>query len=172
MTGRSRRRRIDRQSAPVVIGRSILPAGRRPMLREPKGRSSRRGSRPAPESCEARGIVPSPGMTMTMLALPFPEFNPVAIELGPFAVKWYGLAYMTGLVLGWLYIRRLVDQPQLWALGQPPFPVNRTDDLLLYMTAGVVLGGRLGFVLFYEPGHFLANPSEIPMVWKGGMAFH
>ncbi len=109
---------------------------------------------------------------MTMLAMSFPEFNPVAIEIGPLVVKWYGLAYMAGLILGWLYIRRLLSEPTLWPRGSAPFEVNRTDDLLLFMTVGVVLGGRLGFVLFYEPGHYLANPIEIPMVWKGGMAFH
>ncbi len=107
-----------------------------------------------------------------MLAISFPDFNPIAIEIGPLAIKWYGLAYMAGLLLGWLYIRRLLTEPALWPNGAAPFPPSRTDDLLLYMTVGVVLGGRLGFVLFYEPGHYLANPLEILMVWKGGMAFH
>ncbi len=109
---------------------------------------------------------------MTMLAMTFPDFNPVAIEIGPFMVKWYGLAYMAGLMLGWLYIRRLLSEAALWPRGAAPFDTNRADDLLLFMTAGVVLGGRLGFVFFYEPGHYLSNPSEILMVWKGGMAFH
>jgi phosphatidylglycerol:prolipoprotein diacylglycerol transferase len=109
---------------------------------------------------------------MTMLAMTFPDFNPVAIEIGPFMVKWYGLAYMAGLILGWLYIRRLLAEATLWPRNSAPFAVNRTDDLLLFMTVGVVIGGRLGFVFFYEPGHYLSNPSEIPMVWKGGMAFH
>ncbi len=109
---------------------------------------------------------------MTMFAMTFPEFSPVAIEIGPFAVKWYGLAYMAGLILGWLYIRSLLSQPALWPRAAAPFDAARTDDLLLYITVGVVLGGRLGFVLLYEPGHYLANPAEIAMVWKGGMAFH
>ena len=109
---------------------------------------------------------------MHMLAMTFPDFNPIALEIGPFAVKWYGLAYMAGLLLGWMYIRRLLDESNLWPNGAAPFDVARTDDLLLYMTLGVVLGGRLGFVLFYEPGHYFAHPLEIPMVWKGGMAFH
>ena len=81
---------------------------------------------------------------MTMLAIPFPDFNPVALELGPFAIKWYGLAYMAGLVLGWLYIRGLLVNPQLWPRATAPFDIGRTDDLLLFMTVGVVLGGRLG----------------------------
>jgi phosphatidylglycerol---prolipoprotein diacylglyceryl transferase len=109
---------------------------------------------------------------MPMLALSYPEFNPVALEIGPFMVKWYGLAYMTGLLLGWLYIRRLLAEKALWPRATPPFESFRTDDLLLFMTIGVVLGGRLGFVLLYEPGHYLTHPAEIAMVWKGGMAFH
>lgn len=109
---------------------------------------------------------------MTMLAMTFPDFNPVAIEIGPLVVKWYGLAYMAGLILGWLYIRRLLSEAALWPRGAAPFDANRADDLLLFMTVGVVLGGRLGFVLFYEPGHYLSHPAEILMVWKGGMAFH
>ncbi len=107
-----------------------------------------------------------------MLTLPFPDFNPVAIEIGPFAVKWYGLAYMAGLLLGWLYIRRLLTEDRLWQRATPPFALPRVDDLLLFMTLGVVLGGRLGFVLLYEPGHYLKNPLEILQVWRGGMAFH
>ena len=116
---------------------------------------------------------------MTLLAITFPEINPVAFELGPllgigpFAVKWYGLAYMAGLVLGWLYIRRLLsDTAAVERRHGRRSRSTRTDDLLLFMTIGVVLGGRLGFVLFYEPGHYLAHPLEIPAVWKGGMAFH
>ena len=106
------------------------------------------------------------------LSIPFPAIDPVAIELGPIAVKWYGLAYMAGLLLGWLYIKRLLDTPPLWPNGAAPFPSVRADDLLLYMTAGVILGGRLGSILFYEPGYYLQNLWEIPQVWKGGMAFH
>ena len=109
---------------------------------------------------------------MGLLAIPFPEINPVALQIGPIAVKWYGLAYMAGLLLGWLYIRRLLQDNKLWASGKTPFALDRADDLLFFMTLGVVLGGRLGFVLFYEPGHFLRHPADILAVWKGGMAFH
>ena len=105
-------------------------------------------------------------------ALPFPNIDPVALQLGPVAIKWYGLAYLAGLLLGWLYIRRLLSEPELWTGGRPPFGVAKVDDLLLYITAGVVLGGRLGFVIFYEPSYYLANPGDIIAVWKGGMAFH
>jgi phosphatidylglycerol:prolipoprotein diacylglycerol transferase len=109
---------------------------------------------------------------MSLLALPFPNFDPVALQIGPFAIKWYGLAYLAGLLLGWLYIRRLLSQPRLWANDAPPFTPAKVDDLLLYITVGVIAGGRLGFVLFYEPGYYLSHPQDIIAVWKGGMAFH
>ena len=109
---------------------------------------------------------------MLPLALNFPAIDPVAFEIGPVAVKWYGLAYLTGLVLGWLYIRRLLCEPRLWMDGRAPFAVERVDDLLLYMTIGVIAGGRLGSILLYEPGYYLRHPLEIVQVWKGGMAFH
>jgi phosphatidylglycerol---prolipoprotein diacylglyceryl transferase len=105
-------------------------------------------------------------------AIPFPNVDPVALQIGPVAIKWYGLAYLAGLLLGWLYIRQLLSTPRLWAGDKPPFDVAKVDDLLLYITAGVVLGGRLGFVIFYEPSYYLANPQDIIAVWKGGMAFH
>ena len=105
-------------------------------------------------------------------AIRFPNIDPVALQIGPVAIKWYGLAYLAGLLLGWLYIRRLLSEPQLWAGERAPFEVAKVDDLLLYITAGVVLGGRLGFVIFYEPSYYLANPQDIIAVWKGGMAFH
>ena len=107
-----------------------------------------------------------------VMAMTFPAINPVAIEIGPVVVKWYGLAYMAGLLLGWLYIRRLIETPKLWPGDVPPFTVMRADDLLLFMTAGVIIGGRLGSVFFYEPGYYLKNPIEVFQVWKGGMAFH
>jgi phosphatidylglycerol---prolipoprotein diacylglyceryl transferase len=109
---------------------------------------------------------------MGVLAIPFPEIDPVALRLGPLSVKWYGLAYMAGLLLGWLYVKHLLRQGQLWPYAKRPFPPDKADDLLLYMTIGVLVGGRLGNVLFYEPGYYLQNPLEIPAVWKGGMAFH
>jgi phosphatidylglycerol:prolipoprotein diacylglycerol transferase len=109
---------------------------------------------------------------MRVLAIPFPDIDPVALQLGPVSVKWYGLAYMAGLLLGWLYVRRLLQQDRLWPGEARPFPPDRADDLLLYMTIGVLAGGRLGNVLFYEPGYYLSNPLEILAVWKGGMAFH
>jgi phosphatidylglycerol---prolipoprotein diacylglyceryl transferase len=110
---------------------------------------------------------------MTPLALlTYPNIDPVAIQLGPLAVKWYGLAYMAGLLLGWYYIRRLVSTPHLWANNKPPLTLERIDDLLLFMTVGVIVGGRLGQVLLYDPEFYFSNPAEIFKVWKGGMSFH
>jgi phosphatidylglycerol:prolipoprotein diacylglycerol transferase len=109
---------------------------------------------------------------MGPFAIAFPQIDPIAFHLGPLAVKWYGLAYMAGLLLGWQYIRLMLASPRIWPRGEAPFAPERVDDLLLYMTAGVILGGRLGFALLYEPGYYLSHPAEILAVWKGGMSFH
>jgi phosphatidylglycerol:prolipoprotein diacylglycerol transferase len=109
---------------------------------------------------------------MTLAVLTYPNIDPVAIEIGPVSIKWYGLAYMAGLVLGWLYIRRLISTPKLWSNEKAPLTLERVDDLLLYMTAAVIIGGRLGQVLLYDPSFYFSNPVEIVKVWKGGMSFH
>ena len=108
---------------------------------------------------------------MHLFVIPYPVIDPVAIAIGPVAIRWYGLAYMAGILLGWLYARRLVSRPDLWG-GKPPMTASQADDFLLWITLGIVVGGRLGFVLFYEPSYFWQNPMEIPAVWNGGMAFH
>ena len=109
---------------------------------------------------------------MSILAIPFPDIDSVAFQIGPIAIKWYGLAYLAGLLLGWFYIRRLLRQPKLWADDRPPFTAQKVDDLLIYIVIGVLIGGRLGFVLFYEPAYYLENPLHVFAVWKGGMSFH
>jgi len=106
------------------------------------------------------------------LTLPFPQFDPVALKLGPIWVRWYGLAYVAGLLLGWAYIRRLVDTPRLWAGGVPPLTLDHVDMLLLWIMAGVVLGGRLIGILLYDPWPYIRDPLEILRTWHGGMAFH
>ena len=106
------------------------------------------------------------------LAVQFPAIDPIALKLGPLQVKWYGLSYAAGLLLGWLYIKRLLGQTRLWRDGKLPFAAEKVDDLLLWVTLGVVAGGRLGYVLFYEPGTYLAHPLEALAVWHGGMSFH
>ena len=109
---------------------------------------------------------------MIPFALPFPDIDPVAVAIGPLTIKWYGLAYLVGLVLGWLYIKRVVADGRLWPGGKTPFLPEKVDDLLLYLTVGTVVGGRLGYVILYEPSAYIAQPLEIFSVWKGGMSFH
>ncbi len=101
-----------------------------------------------------------------------PQFDPIAFSIGPLVVRWYALAYIAGLLGGWYYARRLATNARLWpAQLKAPTP-EQLDDLLVYAAFGVVIGGRLGFALFYHPAYFAANPLEIVQVWKGGMAFH
>ncbi|HEY5597839.1 MAG TPA: prolipoprotein diacylglyceryl transferase [Kiloniellales bacterium] len=102
-----------------------------------------------------------------MLAvLTFPSFDPVAISIGPFAIRWYALAYIVGILLAWRYCR--------WLASGPPeqLSARAIDDFLFWATIGIIIGGRLGYVLFYKPGDYLANPVEIVFIWRGGMSFH
>ena len=82
---------------------------------------------------------------MSLFAIPFPPIDPVAFEIGPVTVRWYGIAYMVGLLLGWYYIRLLLQNQRLWPAAKAPVTPDHIDDLLLWVTLGVVLGGRLGF---------------------------
>lgn len=106
-----------------------------------------------------------------MLAIPFPIIDPIAIEIGPIVLRWYGLAYAAGFLAGWALISRLAATPRLWAGSAAP-PREALESLVIYVVLGVVIGGRLGHVLFYEPSFYLRNPLEILQPWKGGMAFH
>jgi len=98
--------------------------------------------------------------------LMFPQFDPVLLQVGPFAIRWYALAYIAGIVLGWRLMRRLIVAPP--AVGT----ALQADDFVTWATLGIVLGGRLGYVLFYQPGVYLAHPAQILEVWHGGMSFH
>ncbi|OQW54819.1 prolipoprotein diacylglyceryl transferase [Candidatus Raskinella chloraquaticus] len=106
-----------------------------------------------------------------LLALPFPAIDPVLIELGPFPVRWYALAYLAGLLLGWWLAQRLIARNDLFAASGPP-KLAQLDDFLLWAAIGIVCGGRLGFVLFYNLDYYLENPLEIIQPWRGGMSFH
>lgn len=101
-----------------------------------------------------------------MTGIPFPAFDPVIVEIGPFALRWYALAYIAGLLLGWLWVRALVRR------APAGIAVKDVDDFLTWATIGVIVGGRVGYVLAYNLPHFLANPLEMLAVWKGGMSFH
>jgi phosphatidylglycerol:prolipoprotein diacylglycerol transferase len=106
----------------------------------------------------------------------FPDLSPVlfSIDLGPihFALHWYALAYIAGVLIGGFLVVRALNAPRLWVNDTAPMDRARFEDLLSWLVLGVIVGGRLGYVLFYKPAYFLANPIEIPMVWQGGMAFH
>ncbi len=108
---------------------------------------------------------------MHPLVLQFPNFNPVLISFGPFAIRWYALAYIVGILLGWLYARSLLRTNRLWG-GKPPMKVEDFDDFILWVTLGIILGGRIGYVLFYNPAYYVTHPLEALEVWNGGMSFH
>ncbi|WP_315704917.1 MULTISPECIES: prolipoprotein diacylglyceryl transferase [unclassified Bradyrhizobium] len=108
---------------------------------------------------------------MTPLLIDFPVFDPVAIAIGPFAIRWYALAYISGIVIGWLYARSLLKNERLWG-GPAPISLLQLDDFILWVTLGIILGGRTGYVLFYNLPFFVQHPLEIFELWKGGMSFH
>src|SRR6202049_1831622 len=108
---------------------------------------------------------------MSLYVILFPAFDPVLIRFGPFAIRWYALAYIVGILLGWLYARTVIKHETLWG-GVPPMTVTDFDDFVLWVTLGIILGGRIGYVLFYNPSYFAAYPAEIVQLWKGGMSFH
>ncbi|MBZ6078191.1 prolipoprotein diacylglyceryl transferase [Microvirga puerhi] len=108
---------------------------------------------------------------MPLSGLAFPIIDPIAFSIGPFAVRWYALAYVVGLMGGWFYAKRLAARTALWTPSPQPKPTD-IDDLIVWVALGVVLGGRTGYVLFYNLSAYLAHPLEIFAVWRGGMSFH
>ena len=108
---------------------------------------------------------------MPYLILPFPEFDPVLVHIGPFAIRWYALAYIAGILIGWVYAKAILRSPRAWG-GEAPISSVQFDDFVLWVTLGIILGGRIGYVLFYNLPHFLEHPLEIIELWKGGMSFH
>jgi phosphatidylglycerol---prolipoprotein diacylglyceryl transferase len=101
-----------------------------------------------------------------LFAIPFPTIDPVLVAVGPFAIRWYALAYIAGILLGWRLVRRLVQRPG-WAVTP-----EAVDDLVFYVTLGIILGGRIGYALFYQPDHYLTHLLDLLAVWRGGMSFH
>jgi phosphatidylglycerol---prolipoprotein diacylglyceryl transferase len=108
---------------------------------------------------------------MAFLLITFPVFDPVAIAIGPIVIRWYALAYICGIVLGWIYARALLKNGKLWG-GPAPISLVQLDDFILWVTIGIILGGRTGYVLFYNSVFFIQHPAEILELWKGGMSFH
>lgn len=113
---------------------------------------------------------------MTPMALPFPDIGPnvFSIEIGSFdiALRWYALAYIAGILIGWWLCRRAMRRPSIWGADGPPLTAAQLDDFVTWIVLGVILGGRVGFVAFYQPAYYLQNPAEVLMVWQGGMSFH
>ncbi len=108
---------------------------------------------------------------MPLLALPFPNFDPVLVQIGPFAIRWYALAYICGILLGWFYSRHIIQTERFWG-GRSPVKLTDFDDFIVWVTIGIILGGRTGYVLFYNLPHFIEHPLEIFELWRGGMSFH
>ena len=108
---------------------------------------------------------------MQFLAITFPAIDPVAISIGPLAIRWYALSYISGIVLGWIYARGLIRSEKLWGGPAPIAPVQ-LDDFILWVTIGIILGGRTGYVLFYNLPFFIQHPAAIFKLWEGGMSFH
>jgi phosphatidylglycerol---prolipoprotein diacylglyceryl transferase len=101
-----------------------------------------------------------------MTPLHFPDIDPVAIRLGPLAIRWYAISYIAGILIGWRHVRKIA------AAAPKIMSETQVDDLVVWCTLGVVLGGRLGYVLFYQPSAYLADPVQMVAVWHGGMSFH
>jgi len=108
---------------------------------------------------------------MPLFVIPFPYIDPVLVQVGPFAIRWYALAYIVGIIAGWMYSRHLIRTERLWG-GPAPLKIIDFDDFVLWVTLGIILGGRIGYVLFYNLPYFAANPLEIFQLWNGGMSFH
>jgi len=102
----------------------------------------------------------------------FPEFDPVLVHIGPLAIRWYALAYVAGILLGWRYAVRLVRNLKIWRGRRPTATDKQIDDFVLWVTLGIIIGGRLGYVLFYNPSLIWSDPLEILRTWNGGMSFH
>ncbi|WP_299659232.1 prolipoprotein diacylglyceryl transferase [uncultured Ruegeria sp.] len=108
--------------------------------------------------------------------LNFPDLSPEIFSISlfgmEFALRWYALAYIVGILVAWRMALTALRRPALWADETPPMRPDQLEDLVTWIILGVILGGRLGFVLFYQPAYYLSHPLEILMVWQGGMAFH
>lgn len=111
-------------------------------------------------------------LALPLAALPFPQIDPIIFQIGPLAVHWYGVAYIVGIVFAWWYAKRLVTNARLWPDGRLPMKPLDIDDFLVWAAVGVVVGGRVGYVLFYDFQRYIANPLDIVAVWQGGMSFH
>jgi phosphatidylglycerol---prolipoprotein diacylglyceryl transferase len=134
-------------------------------------RRGRKGSGSVSKGARARLDLVSMPVVAILPVLPFPAIDPVLISIGPLAVRWYALAYIVGIIAGWFYARTLIASKRLWG-GSAPLTIIDFDDFVIWITLGIILGGRIGYVLFYNFGHFVTHPFEIFELWNGGMSFH
>jgi phosphatidylglycerol:prolipoprotein diacylglycerol transferase len=112
------------------------------------------------------------GLSLHIAEIPFPNIDPVLLTIGPLAIHWYGIGYIVGILFAWWYARRLASNPTLWPGGALPMKPDDIDDFVVWAAIGVVLGGRTGYILFYDLPRYLANPLDVFAVWQGGMSFH
>ena len=106
------------------------------------------------------------------MPLHLPDIDPVIVHLGPLAIRWYALAYVFGIVAGWYYISRMLKAERLWTPRSAPLEPSQLDDLILWITLGVILGGRIGYILFYDASIIWKDPVQVFTIWQGGMSFH
>jgi phosphatidylglycerol:prolipoprotein diacylglycerol transferase len=109
---------------------------------------------------------------LPMASLPFPNIDPILVQIGPLAVHWYGIGYIVGILFAWWYAKRLVTNTRLWPDGVLPMKPIDLDDFIVWAAVGVVLGGRTGYVLFYDLKRYIDHPFDILAIWQGGMSFH
>ncbi|MBA1141957.1 prolipoprotein diacylglyceryl transferase [Mesorhizobium neociceri] len=109
---------------------------------------------------------------LPMASLSFPNIDPILVQIGPLAVHWYGIGYIVGILFAWWYAKRLVTNTRLWPDGVLPMKPIDLDDFIVWAAAGVVLGGRTGYVLFYDLKRYIDHPADILAIWQGGMSFH
>ena len=111
-------------------------------------------------------------LLLPLSALPFPDIDPVLISIGPLGIHWYGLGYVVGILFAWWYSRKLASTPRLWANDSAPMKPEDLDDFVVWAAVGVVAGGRIGYILFYDFARYIANPLDMVAIWQGGMSFH
>jgi len=108
----------------------------------------------------------------TLAIISLTEMNPVAFAIGPVSIKWYGISYVVSILLGWFYARRIVSTPRLWQNEKPAMTLTDIDDFVFWAAIGIVLGGRIGYILFYDFANIIASPIRALEIWNGGMSFH
>ena len=111
-------------------------------------------------------------MLGTLTALAHPQIDPVLISIGPLQVHWYGVAYVVGIMFGWWYAKKLAATQQLWPANHSPISPADIDDFLTWAVVGIILGGRIGYVLFYDLPTYISSPQNVFAIWQGGMSFH